>query len=599
MVGILFLDITAIDMTSETNQTTQTAQNKEGRKRSAVLTDGLHYQYPSSPSWILQDINLEIEPGEFILLVGPSGCGKSTLSLTLNGIIPRDFSGRKEGHVEVHGWNPESREVYEMATKIGLVFQDADSQIANMFIGDEIAFGAQNLRVPKEEILQRMERVLEAIGMEDMEDRSVYDLSGGQKQRVAIGSVLAMEPLVMVFDEPTANLDPQGSQEVHKLIYELNQEHGVTVIVIEHDVSHFAEVADRLVVMEKGEILFDGPPREVYAEQADYLHQELGLWIPGACEFAVKARDKGYQFSNFPLSMDEVPVEDLAFALPDSSASANDQVGTNPIISIRGVHFSYGDGPQILKDINLDIHENNIVAVVGQNGSGKTTLVSQLIGIHRPDRGSITVAGLDATTASIRDLSQKIGYVFQYPEHQFVTDTVFDEIAFSLRNQEMAEVEIKEQVGEMLQIFGLEGFEDRHPYALSRGQKRRLSVASMLVLRPEVFILDEPTTGQDWINVVNLMEIITGLHAEGLTFIMATHSMRMVAQYADRVVVMRDGRVVHDGTPSSLFTDRALTESLSLEVPPLYQLLNRIREHQPEFPAVRNLGDLSELLKEK
>lgn len=565
----------------------------------AVLTEGLSYRYPSSASWILKDIDLSIQPGDFILLVGPSGCGKSTLSLTLNGIIPRDFSGKKEGHVEVFGWSPKQREVFEMATRIGLVFQDADSQIANMFIGDEIAFGAQNLRVPKEEILQRMERVLDAIGMQGMQDRSVYDLSGGQKQRVAIGSVLAMEPLVMVFDEPTANLDPQGSREVHKLIYELNQDHGVTVIVIEHDVSHFAEVADRLVVMEGGEILFDASPRDVYARHAELLHQDLGLWIPGACEFAALAREKGYEFSPFPLTVDEIPVAELQFQAFEEPKAEEKGDGRDPIISIRDVNFSYGEGPRVLKDISLDIHENEIVAVVGQNGSGKTTLVSQLIGIQRPDSGSITVAGLDATTASIRDLSRKVGYVFQYPEHQFVTDTVFEEIAFSLSDQEIPEHEVHERVEEMLQVFKLEGFENRHPYALSRGQKRRLSVASMLVLRPQVFILDEPTTGQDWINVVNLMDIITGLHAEGLTFIMATHSMRMVAQYADRVVVMRNGRMVHDGTPTSLFSDPCMTDSLSLEVPPIYQLLNRLRERNPAFPIIRDLGALSRMLRER
>ncbi len=559
----------------------------------AVKITDLVYSYPVSSSPVLKEISVEISPGEFVLLIGPSGCGKSTISLCLNGIIPRNLSGKLQGRIECFGWSPTDKEVYEMATRIGLVFQDADSQICNMFIGDEIAFGAQNLLVPKDEILKRMDTVLNAIGMEGFQKHPVYNLSGGQKQRVAIGSVLAMEPLLMVFDEPTANLDPQGTLEVHNLIRDLNKNHRVTTIVIEHDVSHFVSDADRMLVMDKGEIVLDGSPRQILSHHSEFLKIELGLWIPGACEFASEVQKRGYTLPGFPLTSAEIPVEQIQF-VPRHESHSQVLPTEESIISMRDVSFTYKSGPEVLHNVSLDVAKNSIVAIVGQNGSGKTTLTSLLIGLNRPDSGSISVAGLDATKAPIRDLSRKIGYVFQYPEHQFITDTVYDEIAFSLKGMELDASEIEERVNSMLERFKLENFKNRHPFALSRGQKRRLSVASMLVMRPEIFILDEPTTGQDWSNVANLMSILSDLHKEGLTFIMVTHSMSLVAQYAQRVVVMHQGNISFDGTPDQLFSDQDFTEKYFLEVPTVNEILNRIRKNQPEFPTMHNIRELAE-----
>jgi energy-coupling factor transport system ATP-binding protein len=560
----------------------------------AIQVEELNFSYPVSKAPVLEDVSFSINPGEFILLIGPSGCGKSTISLCLNGIIPHNIPGKLEGNIEVYGWRPLDREVHEMATRVGIVFQDADSQICNIFIGDEIAFGAQNLLVPKEEIFERMEEVLAAVGLSGMRDRPVFNLSGGQKQRLAIGSVLAMEPFIMVFDEPTANLDPQGTFEVHNLIRKLNKENKVTTIVIEHDISHFVEEADRIIVMDQGKIVLEGPPRDVFAKHSRYLRDELGLWIPGACAFAVECESKGYSFQFFPLVTQEVRVEDLKFKPGATSATSRSVTAQEPIIDIRDVSFSYDPGKEVLHDVSLKVAENSILAIVGQNGSGKTTLTSLLIGLHRPDSGSIEVAGIDATTASIHDLSRKIGYVFQYPEHQFVTDTVYDEVAFSLRGAGFSESEVDRRVMDMLKIFQLDSFIDRHPFALSRGQKRRLSVASMLVLRPDIFILDEPTTGQDWRNVVNLMDILKGLHQEGLTIILVTHSMDLVAEYAERIVVMQSGKVAFDGTPSQLFsTEQSVAESYHLEIPTIYQLTNRIRFHQPNMPVANSLSELA------
>ncbi len=560
----------------------------------AIHIDNLTFSYPVSKALVLKNISQTIMPGEFILLIGPSGCGKSTVSLCLNGIIPHNIGGNLEGRVEVFGWSPADHEVYEMATRVGIVFQDADSQICNIFISDEIAFGAQNLLVPKGEILKRMENVLSAVGLKNMQDRPVFNLSGGQKQRLAIGSVLAMEPLVMVFDEPTANLDPQGTLEVHNLIRQLNKENKVTSIVIEHDISHFVEVADRIIVMSQGEIVLEGPPREILSKHSQFLREELGLWIPGACVFAIECKRMGYSLEPFPLVTDEIKVDDLEFTTNNTIPDNQVKINQEPIIDIRNVSFSYIPGKEVLHDISLKVEKNSILAIVGQNGSGKTTLTSLLIGLQRPNSGSIDVAGIDATKASIHDLSRKVGYVFQYPEHQFVTDSVYDEVAFSLRGAGIGESKVKQRVMEMLTRFQLATFTERHPFALSRGQKRRLSVASMLVLRPEIFILDEPTTGQDWRNVVNLMDILKGLYEEGLTIILVTHSMDLVAEYTGRVIVMKEGKLAFDGTPSQLFSaEERVAKNYELEIPTIYQLTNRIRKQQPNLPVINNLPELA------
>lgn len=568
----------------------------------AVRIEHLNYSYPVDDVPVLHDISLTIQPGEFVLLIGPSGCGKSTLSLSLNGIIPHSLGGTLEGTIEVFGMDPSEHDIHEMATRVGLVLQDPESQICNIFVRDEVAFGPQNLLVPKDEIISRINEVLTAVDLRGMEDQPVFNLSGGQKQRVAIASVLAMQPHIMVFDEPTANLDPQGTIEVHNIIRQLNREHGVTAIVIEHDISHFVEVADRILVMENGKVAFDGHPREVLAQHGRYLQETLGLWIPGACEFALATQEKGYSFDQFPLTIDAIDVAELQFTHDNSTTipatpSSPDQL---PIISMRNVSFAYEDDNDVLHDISLDIEANSIVALAGQNGSGKSTLTSLLIGINRPNRGTIQVGDMDATKASIHDLSRKIGYVFQYPEHQFVADTVYDEVAFSLQHGDLDSDEVEQRVRKMLTTFQLEQFTDRHPFTLSKGQKRRLSVASMLVLRPDVFILDEPTTGQDWRNVVRLMETLEALHAEGLTIILVTHSMELVAQYAERVLVMKDGRIKFDDTPASLFSQPHLVEQeYHLEVPPVHRLLNRIRKCDGTSPAAGSLQALAALLEER
>ncbi len=546
----------------------------------AIDINGLTYWYPvQDHQTALDHINLKIERGELTVLMGPTGGGKSTLALCLNGVIPRMLGGNLEGHVDIMGWSPNEKDIYEMATKIGLVFQDADSQICNIFVKDEVAFGAQNLLVEKGVVLSRVDRVLRFVGLENYEDRSVFALSGGEKQRLSIASVLAMEPKVILLDEPTANLDPEGATEVKALIHELKENQGVTIVIIEHNVSGILDLADRLVVISGGKIVLDGKPREVLNQSGRMIHHELGLRLPEATEFALAAEAKGYSFSPIPITSAELDLENLKFkpAAEISSKSpetlSSDSHNSKPIIHVSNLSFSYANSFQALKNVSLEIQKGEILAILGRNGSGKSTLTSHFIGLNRPTSGKVIVDGLDVSKATIKELARRVGYVFQYPEHQFVTDTVYDEMAFGLKGQNIVAEEIEQRTSEMLKRFSLDHVRERHPLSLSRGQKRRLSVASMLVMRPEIFILDEPTTGQDRRNINEVMQYLVKLNKAGLTVIIVTHDMELVAAYADRVVVLETGSVVYEGTPWQLFDERLSNQDMwGLSVPQGYRI---------------------------
>lgn len=566
----------------------------------AVHLEHVTYTYPLQDQPVLNDLNLDIKPGEFVLIMGPTGEGKSTLALCLNGVIPHVLGGSLQGSIQVLGFNPSEKEIFEMATKIGLVFQDADSQICNIFVRDEVAFGAQNLLVPREIILERIKRVLHFVGLEAQEDMPVFNLSGGQKQRLAIASVLAMEPSVVVFDEPTANLDPGGAKEVQSLIRELKR-NGITILVIEHDVENFIDLADRIVVLHEGRIVYQGPPRQIFQEHGMRIRDQIGLRIPAVVDFALEAEKKGYSFDVFPLTIEEIPLDRLEFQVMKDqdrlSPYLTPPIGHEPIIQVNHLYFHYPNGPTVLEDISFEVRQGEILAIIGPNGSGKSTLTAHFVGLNRPVSGEVKVCGLDASNTPIKELARKVGYVFQYPEHQFVADTVFDEMCFGLKWQGLPAAEVEQRAMEMLKTFQLEEVKDRHPFALSRGQKRRLSVASMLVMRPEVFILDEPTTGQDLHNLEQLMNFIQGLNRQGLTIIMVTHDMGLVAQYAHSVLVLEEGRIAFHGTPWELFAkELALEEKYNLTVPAIYTLYHRIKRRYPELPVVHSPADLASYL---
>jgi energy-coupling factor transporter ATP-binding protein EcfA2 len=570
-----------------------------------IEVSDLTYYYPREEEPVLRDVNLEIRPGEFVLLIGPSGCGKSTLALCLNGIIPTVLGGRIKGRVLVDGVDTRESTVYELGTKIGIVFQDPDAQLCNLYVEEEVAFGPCNLMMAEEEVLGRVATALRDVGETEIRHRLIYEISGGQKQRTAIASVLAMRPKILLFDEPTANLDPLGAVQIFDLMKRINQETGISVIVIEHNVDPVMCHADRLLLMEKGTIRYDGPPRELVREKGRFIVTGLGLRIPQVCELGLMMQEKGVPLDPFPLSVGEAVEaisrqKDRLRFVAGLSIELERPAVAQPVIETQDLGFTYPDGTQAVRDVSLQIDRGDVVAIVGENGSGKTTLSSLFVGLNRPTSGKGTVCGLDLAQAGIRELTAKVGYVFQYPEHQFVEDTVYEEVAFSLKAQKRPPEEVSERVVQVLELLGLEQDGERHPLRLSMGQKRRLSVATMLILNTDVLILDEPTTGQDRKNIDNIMDIMMGANGSGTTIIVITHDMNLVARYCNKVMVMERGEVVFYGSKLDLCRNINDIRSSSLVLPEIYELTQILRKRgELQVPEVLTVEDLASAIEVK
>ena len=526
----------------------------------------------------LKEVSLRFEPGEFALVVGPSGCGKSTLIQALLGVVPALTGGAVAGRARLEGEEVLARGLAGVAGKAGLVLQDPESQLTNLDVEGEVVFGPENLGLPREEIAARLAGALAVAGIEPLRDRFVYALSGGQKQRVAIAAGLAMRPRVLLLDSPTSNLDPLGSEETLKAIVDLWQGGAVELIVMAaHKIDDVLPFATRLIVMSEGRIVLDGPPRAILAEHLEWLRDELGIFVPEVCEIAAGA-DRAAR--GVPTTVEEAaavlrgaihrPAVDV-----QRGRSENVEGGTfnverrDPAVEVVDLHFAYRPGVPVLNGVSLAIGRGQFLALLGQNGTGKTTLAKNIAGLYRPSRGTIRLGGVDATSSAANLRSGKVGYVFQYPDHQFVALTVADELAYGLRARRMPEPEVAARVDGMLEIFKLAARRDEPPYGLSMGEKRRLSVATMLILRPDVLILDEPTTGQDRHNTRALMDVLRREARErGMTIIQITHDMEQAAEYVDRVVVMDDGRIVFDGDIVALFAEAELLRRCHLKPTP-------------------------------
>jgi len=546
------------------------------------------WRNPQAPP-VLRGLDLEIPHGQVVLLLGPSGSGKTTLGLTLNGIIPQ-IQGAVEGKVYVDGLDVAETPISALSSKVGIVFQDVENQLVMVYVRDEVAFGPENLKVPTAEVQQRVKETLEFVGLVGMDDRFVFELSGGQKQKVALASVLSMQPMILFLDEPTANLDPRSSREVFDLVARLRERH--TVIIFDHKVDDLASAVDRVIVLDGGGVAFDAPPRELFETQGAALVGEHGLWIPQAAEIELQLRQRsGVASPVFPLTVDDA-VEQyrrLRFAPLPRANVERAPASETALIRTQGVSHVYTDGPAAIRDVSVEIRRGERVAIVGPNGSGKTTLVKHFVGLLKPTTGDVLINGQSTRKLSTREIAREIGFVFQYPEHQFVADTVQDELAFSLRVAGVPDEEIGERVREQLHFFRLEGYEQRHPYTLSGGEKRRLSVATMLVAQPHALILDEPTYGQDKANTIRMMSSLfesAAARDEALTLLLVTHDMKLVAMYAERAIVMRAGQVAYDGPVAELFRHEQLLADANLEEPPLYAIAERLRRLGHDVPPI-------------
>jgi len=568
-----------------------------------VEVQNLTYTHWNQTEPTLHDVSLQIRRGTLNVLVGPGGSGKSTLCDVFNGVIPHLHGGKMEGEVWVDGVNTLEAKVKDLAPKVGRVFQDPEIMFATLYVDDEIAFGPENLRFEVETIRATVEELLTTTDLAAHRHNLVWNLSGGQVQKLGLATALATHPQMIVLDEPTANLDPAATRSVHELVLSLRDE-GMTTLLVTRELDEFLAEADQLMVLDEGRMLAAAPPQDVLREHGKYMVDTLGVWLPETSEIGIALHSAGLLGDRpVPITIEET-LNALLQANLLSGRLAGEKVAQHVVpkgdvlISAQDLRFTYPGGIEALKGVSLDIRAGEWLAIVGRNGAGKSTLARLMVGLLKPQDGELTLFDKPAKRWKVQQLANNIALVFQNPEHQFLTDTVADEIGYSLTAQGIVEpAERERHIRETLDRLGLADAAETHPFALSAGLKRRLGVATMLVGEPQILLVDEPTYGQDKEMTHTLMALLKDIRSKGITIVMITHDMRLVQEYAERVLVMSDGRVLYDDTASALFERNDILEQANLRRTILHELLESIKQQGVEVPGVvRRAADLVDLL---
>ncbi|MBC7228533.1 MAG: ABC transporter ATP-binding protein [Thermoflexales bacterium] len=492
--------------------------------------EGLTFRYHTRPELALQDLSLTLGAGELLLVAGASGCGKTTLIRCINGLIPRTYRGELRGRILVYGRDARSMSMAELSQQVGTLLQDPERQIVGSFVLNEVAFGLENLGLPRAEIRARVDEVLAYLGISHLRDRETFHLSGGEKQKVALAGVLAMRPRILLLDEPLASLDPASAQEALALFRRLADE-GVAVILVEHRVEDALSIRpDRVLFLQDGRIAYSGPPDRM-TDAVDYRQVKLPA----------------------PLILQRAAV-----APPPPFEPAIRPNGREPLVVFEDVSFAYDEeGPPVIQDVNLTIRRGDIIALLGPNGAGKTTLVKHAIGLLKPRQGRVLVEGRDTREMSVAQVARTLGYVFQHPGHMLFAPTVREELAFGPRNLGFSREETDQAVARAVEMVNLRGLEGYPPLALSFGQQKRVSIAAVLAMRSRILVMDEPTAGQDYWNYMTFMDSI--LQMPGFAAVLfITHDLDLAICYANRVVLMAEGRVAADGSPPEVLSDLEL-----------------------------------------
>ncbi|EGR0789607.1 ABC transporter ATP-binding protein [Vibrio vulnificus] len=535
------------------------------------------FRYESLDKPTLRNINLRIEKGEKIVIIGPSGSGKSTLGQCLNGLIPHAIKGEVSGSLTINGQETATFAMHQFTEQVGTVLQDTDSQFVGLSIGEDIAFALENQLTSNIEMYSLVKATAKMVDLEQMLQRSPHDLSGGQKQRVSLAGILVDDVDILLFDEPLAALDPKTGKRTIEIIDELHRKTGKTVVIIEHrleDVLH--RHVDRIILMDDGEIMADTTPDELLASP---LLAQYGIREPLYLT-ALKSAGCHLALDDHPSSLSELPLANYQHAMADWFHQANttsNHIRSETLLDVRNLTYSYDGEKNALEGVSFNVQRGEFVSILGKNGSGKSTITKLIMGVIEPDDGAMYLNGQDLSELTIFERSQKVGVVMQNPNHMISHHMIFDEVAFGLRNRGWDEPQVNDKVLEVLELCGLSKYRHWPIEALSYGQKKRVTIASILALEPELLILDEPTAGQDYRNYTSMLSFIEKLNRElGITVVIISHDMHLVLEYTTRSIVIADSQLVADAPMTDVFSNPALLDRANLTTTSLYELATRL-----------------------
>ena len=548
-----------------------------------ISFDHFGFQYTAQAEPTLYDISLDIRKGEKVLICGPSGCGKSTLAHCVNGLIPNSYPGKTTGTLTVGGRNAEELSLFDLSKVVGTVLQDSDGQFIGLTVAEDMAFALENDCMDQKDMKALVDRVAQLVGVSGVLGHAPYEISGGQKQRVALGGVMVSGVDVLLFDEPLANLDPAAGKKAVELIDEIQKRTGCAVIIIEHrleDVLHCP--VDRVVLMGEGRILFDGDPDSLLCSD---LLQKSGIREPlyvTALKYAGVPLDRDQRLSYLPelrlTEADRRRVADWFFAQPEPKG----EKAKKELLRAENIDFTYEGGHHALKGISASIAEGEMLSIVGTNGAGKSTFSKVLCGFEIPQKGTLTLSGEDLSNYSIKERADRIGYVMQNPNQMISKTGIFDEVALGLRNRGVPEEAVRPRVEKALKTCGLYPFRNWPVSALSYGQKKRVTIASILVLEPKIILLDEPTAGQDLYHYTQIMDFLAELNRSGTTVVLITHDMHLMLEYTPRAIVFHDGHVIADTSAAEVLNSPEIVETAHLKETSLYHLAKNCGIASPE-----------------
>lgn len=541
-------------------------------KKKIIEFKDFSFQYRVQAEPTVKNINLSIYEGEKVLIVGPSGSGKSTLAHCINGLVPFFYDGIVTGQLNINGNDATKMNIFELSKIVGTVLQDPDSQFIGLTVGEDIAFKLENYCISQDEMIDRVDKSAELVDIKKELYSSPYKLSGGQKQRVTLAGVTVDDVKILLFDEPLASLDPATGESAIELIDKMQKQNNKTAIIIEHrleDVLHCD--VDRVIVMDKGEIIADTTIDEIIRKD---ILRKVGIREPlylTALRYADCEINDTLKLKNIEtLELGEYK-EKLKDWYENIEVYESDE-NQNPILELDNINFSYNNEKQILKNVFFKINKGDMAAIVGRNGAGKSTISKLVCGFYKPTSGRILFDGKDRVDYTIKERSEKIGFVMQNPNQMISKTMVYDEVAFGLKIRGLSDSEIKERVEETLRICGLYGYRNWPISALSFGQKKRVTIASILVLNPDMIILDEPTAGQDFKHYTEIMEFLVDLNKKGVTILMVTHDMHLMLEYTNKVIVLSEGEKIADNIPAYILTNKEIIEKANLKETSLHQL---------------------------